>query len=136
MTRRAAMYTTVLALAAAAGFALVGCKARTQTVGAAPATPERLAEIRAGYAAERPGTIVGPITAVLPEQSLAAIGDIPPDRFAEGDLVSILDGKEQTIAVARVVRRLDDSVHVRYQSNPNARAPVEGDVAVRLPSGR
>lgn len=120
----------------AAMLALGGCEpTRTQATGAAPATPERLEAIRAAYVAQRPGTVVGPLIAVLPEQSLAAVGDVPVDRFADGDLVSIIDSGENTLAMARVVRRLADSVHVKYESKPNARRPMEGDVAVRLPAG-
>lgn len=112
-----------------------GCHQTSGTVGGAPATPERLEAIRAAYAAQRPGTVVGPIIAVLPEQSLAAVGDVPVDRFADGDLLSIIDSSENTLAVARVVRRLPDSVHVKYESSANARPPMEGDIAVRLPFG-
>jgi hypothetical protein len=114
---------------------LAGCHSRTQNVGGAPATPARLEELRAAYTMQRPGTVVGAVIAVLPEQSLLAVGDVPVDRFAEGDMVSIIDSKENTLAIAQVVRRLPDSVHVRYQSRENARAPLEGDIVVRLPLG-
>lgn len=124
--------TSLIALIAL--FAVVpGCTRTASSVGAAPATPQRLEEIRARYAAERPGTVVGPVIAVLPENNLVAIGDIPTDRFADGDLVSILDSAENTLAIGRVVRRLEDQVHVKYESRGNARTPVEGDVGVRLP---
>lgn len=125
----------LLLVAVLAAWPLTGCgTTKRPSQGAAPATPQRLEEIRARYASERPGTIVGPVVAVLPEQGLASLGDVPADRFAEGDLVSLIDSREQTLAIGRVVRRLEDSVHVKYERSPGMRAPVEGDVGVRLPA--
>lgn len=128
---RRAMASVVMTLCC-----LVGCQGTTRSDASAPATDERLEQLRAIYAAERPGSIVGPVVAVMHEQFLAAIGDVPGDAFADGDLVSIIDSRQQTLAVGRVVRRLDQSVHVKYQPQPKMRAPREGDIGVRFPSTR
>lgn len=111
-----------------------GCTKTTETVGAAPATPAQLESLREMYAAKRPGTIVGSVTAVRPEDSLVAVGDVKADSFLLNDLVSIVDSAENTIAFGHVVRRLEgDGVHVKYESRDNARAPQQGDMVVRFP---
>lgn len=130
------MRSFLVAAILAAGLGLPGCQTKTNPAGGPPATPARLAEIRESYARQKPGTIVGQVTAVLREQNLLAVGDVPADRFARGDVVSILDGNEVTLAVGRVVRvddKMQDPVHVKYESRADARPPMEGDVVIRLP---
>ncbi|MCS7032980.1 MAG: hypothetical protein NZ561_03180 [Phycisphaerae bacterium] len=114
---------------------LGGCAAKAPPQPAPPATPQQLEQLRASLTSQRPGTIVGIVSAVLPEEKAALISDVPAEQFYINDLVSIVDSAENTLAFGRVVRRLENgrSVHVRYEQQPNARAPAEGDLAVRFP---
>lgn len=110
-----------------------GCTNSPETVGAAPATPDQYQAIRAELTSQRAGTQVGPITAVLPEENLASAGDLETDRFFLGDLVSIIDSAQNTLAFGKVKAIRSGEVHVQYTSEPNARPPAVGDLVVRFP---
>lgn len=112
---------------------VAGCTKTTGPIGTAPPTPDRVAELRAKITGEHPGAVVGVVTAVLPENSLVAIADVAVDEIRMGDVMSLIDADENTLAHGKVVRRLESSVHVKYESEVNARAPLTGDAAVRLP---
>jgi hypothetical protein len=115
---------------------LTGCTRTPTSVGAAPATPEQLDAIRADLTARHPGTVVGTVTAVLPDDGFLAAGDVPTDAFFLYDLVSVLDSQKNTLAFGRVRAIRSDEVHVQYDPQPNARNPMEGDLVVRFPPPR
>lgn len=116
-----------------AAVAVCGCTKTTTTLGGAAGSQRDLERLRETYAQKDPKVVVGSVVGVLPEESLLAVGNVPVDRFFTGDPLSILDADETTIAFATVVRRSLDTVHVKYTSQPTARAPVEGDLVVRFP---
>lgn len=128
--RRLQLLLSTLGLAC---LGLSGCTNTPATVGAAPATPQQLEAIRAELATKRPGTLAGPIVAVLPEDSLVAASDVPTDLFFIDDLVSIIDSEQNTLAFGHVRAIRGGQVHVQYKSEPSTRAPMEGDLVVRLP---
>lgn len=132
------MHRTFLATLVVTAAALVGCQNHkpptTQPI-AAPATAETVRDIREAFQKRDPSTIVGLVIAVLPENNLAAIGDVPVGEFKTGQVVTFIDSNQAIIAVGTVVNTTADTVHVKYTPQGEmARAPREGDLAVRTQS--
>jgi hypothetical protein len=96
------------------------------------ATPSEqdVASIRARYQRMNPDNRVGVVTAVLPQSKLAAIGDLPLQDFAIGDVLTFIDAREQPFNTGVVVNATASALHVKYDAS--RRAPREGDLAVRL----
>jgi hypothetical protein len=130
-TSRAAAIATLAAAAAA----LAGCQNKQQQAGppiAPPATAETVQQIRQAFQQRDPNTVVGLVIATLPESDLAAIGDVPVNKFKNGDLVTFIDSNQAIIAVGNVVNTTGDAVHVKYHPQGDAaRPPREGDLAVK-----
>ena len=80
-----------------------------------------------------PDALIGHITALLPEEHLALVGDVPVRDFAEGQVVTFAGGNDVAIGNGVVVRISKDALHVRYEDPaPGARPPAGGDLAVRF----
>ena len=110
---------------------LTGCqnKAKQSESGMA-ASQQDVAAIRSRIMAADPNARVGVVTAVLPKAQLAAIGDVPLQDFAIGDIVTFIDSHEKPFNSGTVVNATSTSLHVKYELS--RRAPREGDLAVRL----
>ncbi len=73
---------------------------------------------------------VGTVTAVLPDEALAMIGEVDVANLRRGDVFSIIDGSSAVVAHGSVIEVLEGKVAVRYDST--VRAPLVGDVAVKF----
>jgi len=112
---------------------VMGCKSTTvetrQTVHAA--TPEQIAQIRAAYRQQNPKVEVGVVLDVLPNENLAAMGDVDVSLFHDGDIVCFVDPTSAPLVCGKVVRITDSQVHVKYENPPaDRRAPMVGDLGV------
>jgi hypothetical protein len=102
---------------------------------APPASPETVQSIRQSFQTQDPSAVVGLVIAVLPDSNLAAVGDVPVDKFQAGQVVTFIDSTQRIIAVGNVVNMTADAVHVKYQpQGDQPRAPREGDLAVKTQS--
>ena len=129
----------VLAGVAAVGVAGVGgCSHHQAPMGppvAAPADAATVADIRRAYKQADPDAVVGLVIATLPDSQLAAVADVPVSEFKAGDVVTFIDSNQATIAVGKVEVVKEDVIHVKYEPRGDAaRAPQEGDLAVRVRS--
>jgi hypothetical protein len=92
-----------------------------------------LAEMRTRYQRRDPATRLGLVVASNPKVDVVAVGEINPADFHVGDIVSFVDTSETPLASGTVVRKLSDSIHVRYDSPlKGSRAPREGDVMIKF----
>jgi hypothetical protein len=117
---------------------IAGCGHHREPAGpavAAPADAATVADIRRAYKQADPDALVGLVIATLPDSQLAAVGDVPVSEFKAGDVVTFIDSNQATIAVGTVEVVKDDVIHVKYEPRGDAaRAPREGDLAVRVRS--
>jgi hypothetical protein len=128
----------VLSFAALAG-ALSGCKSQT----AEPNKPVPLKNpqsVREAFLAANPNARVGKVIAVIPQASLASVGDVPIADFHEGDAITFIVGENQYVqgVVLRVVNDKESvpALHVHYDMNgATGRAPRIDDLAVHVISG-
>ncbi len=90
----------------------------------------RVAEVRQMYQQVNANTRVGYINAVLADDQLVSVVDVPTADFKIGDTVTFVDVDQNPIASGRVVNVLPDAVHVRYAATE--RAPRVGDLAVKF----
>jgi hypothetical protein len=112
---------------------LVGCQAPAPTTQPAPtiATADQLERIRATYKQQNPKVDVGVVQDVLPDKSLAAVGDVDVTTFKNGDIVCFVDVNIQPLCCGQVVRITEHQVHVKYEAPGDGhRAPMQGDIAV------
>lgn len=94
---------------------------------------EWIAIYRQNIQATHPGSLVGVVNAVLPENHFASVGEIPVEQVKPGDLLTIVDGGGNPVVVGQVVKAVDGNVHLRYEEpQPGRRSPREGDAAVKL----
>lgn len=114
---------------------ITGCTRTNQdSTSVTPATADRVMKVRESLQAQRPGTMVGPVVAVLTDAPYAAAGDLPTDQFKAGDVVSFVNGSGDPIgATGRVSSTTPTQVNVRYDVSAGGRAPVVGDLLVRFP---
>ena len=112
---------------------VAGCKSTTvdtkTTVHAA--TPEQIEQIRAAYRQQNPKVQVGVVIDVLPNENLAAMGEVDVSLFHDGDIVCFVDITSAPLVCGKVVRITDSQVHVKYENPaPDRRAPMVGDLGV------
>jgi hypothetical protein len=115
--------------------ALAGC-ARTQRPAEPPppANQDRAMALRQRLLSENPNVQAGIVTAVLPEQRLAAVSDLDVSKFRPGLVVTFVDSQGNPLVAGEVVRTTSDSVHIKYhEPAADRRAPQKGDLAVRVP---
>ena len=135
--RRPRAWTIAVAPAVVTTTLAGGCASRNSNADeiAPPATAGTVQQIRATFQQQDPSTLVGLVIAVLPDNDLAAIGDVPVDQFQNNQLVTFIDSRQAIIAVGNVVNMTGDAVHVRYRPHGDQpRAPRVGDLAVRIGS--
>lgn len=110
---------------------LAGCQNKPD-----PAEPDTspvsmdAASVRERYTRINPQNRVGVVTAVRADANLAAVGDIPLQDFGVGDILVLVDEREQPFNSGVVVNATSDALHVRFDEN--RRAPRVGELAVRL----
>lgn len=90
----------------------------------------RVAEVRGLYQQVNPNTRVGYVNAILADDELASVVDVPVADFKTGDAVTFVDINQSPIANGRVVNVLPDAVHVHYIAVE--RSPEIGDLAVKF----
>ncbi len=90
----------------------------------------RVAEVRGLYQQVNPNTRVGYVNAILADDELASVVDVPVADFKTGDAVTFVDINQSPIANGRVVNVLPDAIHVHYIAVE--RAPKIGDIAVKF----
>jgi hypothetical protein len=97
------------------------------------ASPEQIQALRDSYTKADPSARVGVVTAVLPSDNLAAVGDIPVGDLSNGDGFTFSDADNRPLTVGKVVAKTADAVHVKYETpEPTSRAPIVGDLAVHV----
>lgn len=80
-----------------------------------------------------PTAKVGRVIVVLPDERMAAVGDINVQAFQRGDTLQIVGADDQPIASAVVLTIVDDVLHVRYTPvGEGGRRPYVGDIAIRF----
>jgi hypothetical protein len=122
----------VVALCCASGL-LTGCQTPPKDTAAPPADEETLRLIRQSFTATDPKAIVGLVTAVLPDQMYAAVGDVDVKDFNEGEVVTFIDSNKQPLVNGVIKKVTADALHVQYEKPATgSRAPKVGDLAVRF----
>lgn len=111
-----------------------GCARTARPEQPAPvASRDRVQQLRESYQRVNPNARVGVVTAVLPDENLAAVGDVPVGDFEVGQSMTITDANGDTLAIGQIVRITGDSLHLKYPAPPAGhRAPQVGDLAVRV----
>ncbi len=115
---------------------LAGCRSEApqQTVVVPPAPTPVSAELRQRLATRAPDAVIGRVIAVLPDNRLAAVGDVPVTSFKREDVVTFIGSEDVTLVSGTVVEVLADAVHIRYELPADGqRAPAVGDLAVKFP---
>jgi ribosomal protein L35AE/L33A len=109
-----------------------GCQSRKPPMVNGPAPSEdQVTRIRASFQAQNPRTRVGVVVDILPNQNLAAIGDVQSGDFYVGETVCFIDANSNPIVCGTVQRITGDQVHVKYEAPaPGHRTPMAGDIAV------
>jgi hypothetical protein len=107
----------------------VGCSA-SDTSSAGPVDPTQFNQVRASYLRARPGLGIGMVTAILPDQHLAAVGRTPIRDFRIGDIVTFVDSAANVLANGKVEGIEKQTVIVRYTPTQR-REPMIGDLAIR-----
>lgn len=88
---------------------------------------------RATIEAAAPGSLVGVVNAVLPEDHFASFGGTPTESLAPGQLITFVDGAGQPVVTGTIVKIVNGNVHVKYEEpQTGRRSPREGDLAVWL----
>jgi hypothetical protein len=123
-----------ISVAAFTIFALAGCRQPPQPAApqAAP-SPQRAAAIREQLMQEAPNILIGEVVEVYAEGQLAAVSNVPVDRFMPGDIVTFINADKDPIATGQVLKISGNQLHIRYEPTQNGRAPQVGDLAVRIP---
>lgn len=109
---------------------VVGCSSGKHKSGT-PADQAAVQQIRENYTSVDPHAKVGTVIAVLPDKALAAVGDLPVADFQIGDVLVLMDTKQQVIGAGHVVAKTADAVHIAYDVTAKGRAPQVGDLAVK-----
>lgn len=112
------------AVALLVGLALVGCQSRQQST-----VPNE--DLKQAFLRVNPDVQVGTVAAILPDQDLLAINDLPLTQFEVGDTLVFLNEDQKIIAAGHVVRKTDTALHVSYSVKEDGSEPSIGDLAVR-----
>ncbi len=114
---------------------LTGCQNKPTEVAAPPANEDTLGLIRQSYIAADPTAVVGLVTATVPSENFAAVGNMDVKDFKEGDVVSFIDSNKKFLVHGVVKKVTADAIHVKYETPAmGSRAPMLGDLAVRFKS--
>src|SRR5690242_15947563 len=90
--------------------------------------------LRDAFMQRNPNAKFGEVTAVLPQNQLAAVGDLPVDQFRRGDTITFLVGRNQYVNGTIVAIR-NGNLHVKYDAPAGGRDPQVGDAAVSVAAG-
>ena len=117
--------------------AVAGCRNTTPSRTAPrPASPRTVEQIRESFARAYPESRVGVVIATRPQDRLIAVGEVKGADFIDNQTVTLIDSEQQVLTTGTIVRRLDNSVHVRYEEpDGGGREPRVGDVMVKTPYG-
>jgi hypothetical protein len=117
-----------VALVALAG----GCASKSKPDGEKlpPPSAQDAAAVRERFMRATPQARVGVVAAVSPETHLAAVGDLPLQDFAIGDVLTFIDAAEKPFNNGTVVNASSQYLHVRYETD--RRAPRVGELAVHI----
>lgn len=101
-----------------------------------PTTPQPVpvtAETRQRIQRLAPDAVIGQVIAILPEERLIAVGDLPIQDFKPGQVLSFIGGEPEPVGAGVVVSIVRDTLHVRYEPPPpGGRPPAVGDLAIRF----
>lgn len=121
-------------LTLAAATLVAGCQPKKPVpVGPPVVDDTTYAELRAAFEKAKPGALVGRVASVTASESAAEIVDVPTAAFKRGQVVLFIDAEQNPLASGSVFNVTENSVMVFYTVEEGGRAPVVGDVAVRLP---
>jgi hypothetical protein len=109
-----------------------GCadKSKSPGVKLPPPSAQDAAAVRERFLRANPQARVGIVAAVAPRTNLAAVGDVPLQDFAIGDVVTFIDAEEHPFNTGTVVNASSQYLHVRYETD--RRAPRVGELAVHI----
>lgn len=114
---------------------LAGCKTKTDEPQAPAPAPVPVVEddVKARLQRLEPNALIGRVTAILAEDRLAAVGEVPPQDFSVGDVVVFYGASEQVVGHGKVVKADATLLHVKFEE-PAAgqRAPAVGDLVIRF----
>jgi hypothetical protein len=109
-----------------------GCQSQQQKEpqSAVPATPDKVAAVRASIEQAQPGSLVGRVIAVHPDPNMpyVAVGDLPAQAVPVGDTITFVDADANPITSGTVSDKSAEALFVRYQSGK--RRVEQGDLAV------
>jgi len=80
----------------------------------------------------KPDARVGLVKSVLGSNSTAGIGDVDVKDFTKGDVISFIDSNDNTVSMGSVIGVEGNLLIVHYDVNAGGRAPLEGDLAIRM----
>jgi hypothetical protein len=121
----------IMPLMLLAAVALCGCQSQQKEREAAvPATPDKMAAVRASIEQAQPGSLVGRVIATHPDSKMpyVAVGDLPVQAVPIGDTITFVDGDANPITSGTVSDKSADALFVRYQAGK--RRVEQGDLAV------
>ena len=123
--------TLILSLALA-GMMGSGCANKSKSDGAKlpPPSAQDAAAVRERFMRTNPQARVGIVAAVSPELHMVAVGDVPLQDFAIGDVITFIDPAEKPFNTGTVVNASSQYLHVRYEKD--RRAPRVGELAVHI----
>jgi hypothetical protein len=109
-----------------------GCANKSKSQGAKlpPPSAQDAAAVRERFLRANPQARVGIVAAVAPKTHLAAVGDVPLQDFAIGDVVTFIDAEEHPFNTGTVVNASSQYLHVQYETD--RRAPRVGELAVHI----
>ncbi|MCY2951034.1 MAG: hypothetical protein NTU53_03540 [Planctomycetota bacterium] len=117
------------------GLLVVGCQKKASQP-AGPVYPPAVAptpETRDRIHRLAPDALIGQVIAVLPDQHLALVADLPVQEFKIGQILCFVGGDAVNTGTGVVVHIGPDALHVRYEEpQPGGRPPAVGDLAVRF----
>jgi hypothetical protein len=115
------------------GGVLGGCQTPPKPAPTPPTTEETVRLMRQYFTAADPKAIVGLVTAVLPDEMYAAVGDVDLKDFTEGEAITFIDTNKKFLTNGIVKKVTASALHVQYEApGPGSRAPQLGDLAVRF----
>lgn len=132
MPREMKLITALLALVSVVGCAKKAPPPPAPPPRVAPATTQDLESLRQSYLQHYPDSQVGVIVAARSEDKLVAVGQLDVSKMAVDQVVTLIDARQNPLATGRVVRIVDQTVHVLYDAPTGPHAPAVGDLMVRF----
>jgi hypothetical protein len=128
LTHRTMKLILTLALMAV----VAGCQShKPPMLNSAPPSQDQIAQVRDSFTAQNPKTRIGVVVDILPNQNLAAVGDVQISDFYIGESVCFIDANSNPVVCGTVQRITADQIHVKYEAPAvGHRAPMVGDIAV------